>query len=110
MCGVNDCNLAQNCAIAVAVGDLFGRDETRVGIREIHTKIGGTDFTIELPPDAKQFIRVFDSLKPTPEIRLSLKEFSFDVEVPEELIEAIGINQVLEILSKSPSLDLVTQD
>jgi hypothetical protein len=54
---------------------------------------------------AAMFIDTFD--KKTPFERLEMDELSFEVDIPEEVIEEIGINEVHQILEKTPSLELV---
>jgi hypothetical protein len=65
-----------------------------------------TDFgVIDLPDTATEFIFQFDSRRPAD--RLTMPEISFEVDVPSEMIEAIGIGQAYKILSESKTLELV---
>lgn len=57
---------------------------------------------IPLPISAIEFIRAFDRAA---DIRL-FKPFEFSVDVPESVIQSIGINQAYRILSESKTLEL----
>lgn len=95
-----DVNLRHECAIAVAIKKIFPNSE----VRESWIRIG--DYRMELPLKAKQFMSDFDwsffVLRPF------LSTLDFDVEIPQELIDEIGINEVNEILSKSSTLERCT--
>lgn len=100
---------SQNCAVALAVREFW--PHAGVGRHEIHVvSLYGPNAPketpmIPLPPSATKFIRLFDSL-PKP-LRVLLPEFSFEINVPQEVIEKIGINEVYKILSESKTLELV---
>lgn len=109
-CGVMDGLRLENCVVAIAVRDIFPK--ALIGFNGIcstgwvsEDRIPDPD--IELPLNATRFIRAFDSLEETPELRLSLPEFSFEIDVPDEVIERIGINEAKAILEKSETLSLV---
>ncbi len=92
----------QNCAIALAIRDIFPRACVWVScIAEDDIEI------IQLPVEAQKFIRAFDSLSKNPSARLDLPEFSFDIEVPEEVVNSIGLSEVEKILKESKTLELV---
>lgn len=83
-----------------------------VGLRNIIIRYEGInpmetlyDHLIKVPKDARNFIINFDNS--TPEQRLEMNEFSFEIDVPEELINEISIDEVHEVLKKTPSLELV---
>jgi hypothetical protein len=103
MCGTNPHGLVtENCAIAVAIRDLFpemiiGCDICFDGLKE----------SINLPNEATHFILKFDNLRDTPRKRLELPEFSFQIDVPEEYLEDITISEIKEILKNSKSLELI---
>jgi hypothetical protein len=98
-------NYGQNCWIAHAVIELFPHAEIgSIGIFpffNLDDKFGA----IALPYNAINAIDEFDNS--TPEERLQMSPFSFEIEVPDEVIERIGISQVNEILSKSKNLERV---
>jgi hypothetical protein len=107
--------VGQNCAIGKAIYNLFGN---RSWVASEKIEIFKTDidfenvawwtepkYSISLPIEAAMFIDTFD--KKTPFERLEMDELSFEVDIPEEVIEEIGINEVHQILEKTPSLELV---
>lgn len=102
MCGVHA--LPKGCAIALAVRDIAPNARVAATIWWDEQRI----FRSGLPEIAENMIRKFDSLKDTPEKRLDLPEFSFEVDFPDAMVEQIGIEQVHAILEKSETLSLVS--
>lgn len=104
--------IGQNCAIGKAIYNLFG-DKSWVGMEKIrfyknpdgNYDYSEADYEAFLSPQAISFIEIFD-LK-TPEERVLMTPFSFEIDVPEEVIEWIGINEAKEIINNSKSLELV---
>lgn len=109
MCGVDSIakNCAINCAIAVAVREIF--PQASVGLNTIApiSKEEGLE-RISLPITAVSFISTFDSLYHTPAKRLELPEFSFEIDVPYSILEKVGISEVYKILSESKTLECVS--
>jgi len=107
MCGTKDFEgtISTNCAIALAIRDIFSRASVGVNHFSVLSKNGMVQ--IELPEKARKFISSFDGLFITPQARLDLPEMSFEVDVPSELINQIGISQVYKVLSESKTLELV---
>lgn len=105
MCGTFESteDVVQNCAIALAVREIIPKAKV------FSTMIDpGLEFrSISLPIEAQKFIEAFDNLASEPKVRLELPELSFEIDIPNELIQKIGINQVYKILSESKSLELV---
>lgn len=96
--------VAENCAIAVAIRDIFPKAE----VRNRHIEISSVDEDdIALPLEATRFIEHFDHLNHCPEDRLKLPEFEFTVEVPDSIIDSIGIKEIHEIIERSETLELV---
>lgn len=93
--------LRTNCAISYAVREIFPGSETSNMYIYINNKEKNS---IYLPIKAQRFIKTFDEL--LPDQRVSMTPFSFDIEVPEELINQIGISEVHRILSESKTLSL----
>lgn len=96
------CSLDQatsNCAISVAVRHLL--PDAKVLPNFITTP----DACMLLPREAQLFIYAFDNA--TPEQRLALPEISFEIDLPNEVIEMIGIGEVYKVLSESITLELV---
>jgi len=109
--------IGQNCAIAKAIVDLFG-ENTWVGSKKIfifpngikflgslEVDLSQTSYIIDLPEKASDFIREFDNKSPYS--RLQMDELSFEIDVPDEVIQSIGIDEVHNILKESKSLELV---
>jgi hypothetical protein len=86
-------NIGENCAIAVALKDLFpaafvsGNYIYPFGIEQ-------AGMTIELPRIALDFIKVFDSLIAIPKVRLLLPEFDFVIGIPDNVLEQINIDEI----------------
>jgi hypothetical protein len=102
MCGINTGAINENCAIAIAVKDLFPQAKV------YRHNIGyfGEKYNHRLPEHGQgRFINKFDSL--TPSARIAAPEFSFELEVPEYVINSIGIQEALDIIEKSETLTLV---
>jgi hypothetical protein len=102
--GIYGNNNTTNCAVAFAVREVF--PNARVGAETLNFGVGVPEFAY-LPQRASVFIDRFDSLVGTPSERLLLPEFSFDIHVPDSVIDKIGINEAKEIISKSSTLELV---
>jgi hypothetical protein len=107
----------QNCAIGKAIFNLFG-DKSWVTTYDIQIYKNGIEFSdkgfienkcdirIKLPNNASEFVRAFDNY--TPERRVEIEPFSFEVEVPDEVIDMINIDEVKRICGMSPTLTLVS--
>ena len=95
--------MERNCAVAFALHDIFP------GVRVTNFFIfpfgvdhnADTDPKIPLPLIAQQFIKLFDGFRVTPNLRLLLPEFEFTIDIPAEVINAINIDEVKELLSDS---------
>jgi hypothetical protein len=93
--------MGRNCAIALALKDIF--PEVYVtnylifpfGIDANDEK----DVKIPLPTIAQQFIKLFDGFHLTPNLRLLLPEFEFVIDIPAEVINAINIDEIKELIS-----------
>lgn len=119
-CNSNGCSpeehkIGQNCAIGKSIFNLFGcrswvcRDHIKYYKKGINW-LGGIcidneDFMIDLPPEASNFIYNFDNK--SPEERVLMEPFSFEIDVPEEIINQIGIQEAIDIINKSETLELV---
>lgn len=122
MCGEADCDdIGRNCAIALAVCQLLPNStvdvhalmEKRAMPRHYFINIYRThcvfneDFicAIPLPAEAEKFIDRFDVLSPID--RLVMEPISFEVDIPNEVIDLITISEAYRILSESKTLELV---
>ncbi len=111
-----ECMTGSNCAIGRAVSDLF-EGKTWVCYSGIIFYPQGLEFNenggladtwtdnMDIPAIAQQFIRDFDEASPTD--RTLMEPFSFEIDVPNEVIDMIGIGQVYKVLSESNTLELV---
>lgn len=117
------CGVGQNCAIGLAIFDLFGNqswvcaDEIIIARYPIRQRtdglveINGTVFSkdqasvcaIPLCKEAQDFIMQFDFLNAG--ARLQMDPISFDVEIPDEAIDFIKVEDVESIIANCPTLD-----
>ena len=112
--------VADNCAVALAVRDVF--PDASVGTKCISVPAGNgkTHHLMQLPEIAREMIGRFDDVtisigglvyRESPEylalvtkMRCELPEFSFEIDVPEEVIESIDVSSVYE---GHPTLEFV---
>jgi hypothetical protein len=100
------CNI-ENCAISEAVRGIFPNAYAiYFNLHPFPLSYEDVGIGIKLPWEATLFIINFDKA-PTDEHRAAMQPISFDIEVPDEVIEKIGINQVHKILSESKTLEYV---
>jgi len=89
-----------NCAIALAVRDML--PDARVGVDSIYGH--SPYFNIENSLDTRNFISSFGYLVDTPNQRLNLPEYEFEIELPAEVVDAIDIDDIY----RSETLEVVT--
>lgn len=107
-----------NCAIAFAIRDVFPNSSTTQSVififdkPEIINKEGKSSYDdddfieyILLPSKAIEFIEKFDKYKPSQ--RVNMKPFSFEIIVPDNIINSIGINEINALLKESKYLETV---
>lgn len=63
--------------------------------------------TIILPYEAQLFIREFDET--SADGRPYMEPISFEIDIPEEVIQLIGIGQVYKVLSESRTLEMIME-
>lgn len=105
--GIGD--VVKNCAVALAVRDIFPRAEVGYDLIYTGTEVYRKHF-LPLPREVTFFIKDFDLLKYAPEERLKLSELEFEIEIPDEVISNIGngnIEEVKTIIRNSETLELV---
>lgn len=98
---------SENCGIAVAIRSIF--PNASVGVNSFTTDgrvPAGKAFTIPLPEKAGLFILEFDSLASYPHDRLKMEEFSFEIDIPEKVLNEINIDEIKEVLKTSKTLEL----
>jgi hypothetical protein len=106
-------NTGRNCGIGDAVSDLLPTAWVGLFSIQLYDAVPDWEYTgehysfhdIPLPDEAREFISEFDNS--TPEQRAAMQPISFTIEVPDSVIDKIGIEQVTEILSKSETLTRV---
>lgn len=109
-CGAGDTGIVgNNCAVALAVREICPQalvSSTLIFWLDQGTKVSYHNTpTSSLPAEVQRRIIDFDLLgEINPGKRLSLGEFSFVVDFPDELVDKIGINEVQRILSTSETL------
>lgn len=103
MCGVAAQTSVENCAIALAVRDVFPK--ARVWMTHINTQMGDYGPHIILPVEASVFISEFDDRDP--EERVKMNPIAFEIEIPDEIIEKINIDELKPLLENHPNLALV---
>ena len=101
-CGTDgdESKIESNCAVALAVRDIFPTAE----VGHFFITIRRFEGRINIPHCQYGFINKFDYLRNIPEERLNLTPFDFTVEVPDELISLINIDDII----KSETLELVS--
>ena len=99
-----------NCAVSQAVRDIFPNAAT--GFFDIYPfafpLVNGwlnKRIRISLPDNAQGFIKQFDSTHE--KNRPNLPEISFEIEIPEEIINRINIDELLPLLTNHPTLELI---
>lgn len=98
-------NSGLNCAIALAVRDLLPNTKVRRCYLAFFDDSWNYQESTTLPVIASKFIDRFDLN--TPQQRLRMKPLSFDVDIPDSVIERIGIEEVNRILETSETLERV---
>jgi|SRR6478752_9144047 len=106
--------VGRNCAIACAIVDIFpnawvGADSITFGKMEL---IGDTKAfiansslgKIDLPIEAQSFIEQFDWLGV--DERVLMQPISFNIEIPDEIVERINIEELKPLLANHPTLKL----
>jgi len=102
---------SQNCAIALAVREIFPRagvsdtDISTVSCNEQDYDVNADIGFMELPKSARRFIQNFD--RASYYGRCTMSPISFEIDVPDSVIEKIGLDEVRRILAESKTLELV---
>jgi len=99
--------IGKNCAVSFAVRELIPL--AFVASTFIHVFREANSLQVALPPEAINFITLFDMCKP--EQREILEPFSFYITLNQEhlqyLADNIGISEVYRVLSESNTLELI---
>jgi len=105
MCSIDTPHLAvgYNCAIAYAIRKIF--PEAWTDLFYVKNGFGKNIQLFTLPDEATQFIKEFD--KATPEDRVNMKPFDFEVELTDAALDLISIDEITEVLKDSTTLEVV---
>lgn len=113
-----------SCAFGLAIHDLLPNSFTfqrRIIVGLSSWQVDGSSFeiaddeshpkfkdlaVIKLPYEATMWIKDFDHCSPRE--RSEMPEASFNIDLPESIIDSIGIEEAKEIISKSSTLELVS--
>lgn len=102
-----------NCWISLAVREILPESHVQEhAIQDAPWMFEETKWRIELPGVARKKIREFDSLQKTPEKRLELEPFEFEVEIDDETLDKINthygynVNEIYEIINRTEHLEL----
>ncbi len=121
MCGLTGTprNTGFNCAISLAIREIFPDAwvatckivpflfKPLYNIKEVmsYEVDSVTEDIIALPKEASEFINEFDRYGS--ERRSRMQPISFEIDVPDSIIEKIGISEAIEIIKNSETLELV---
>ena len=103
--------IGKNCAIALAVKDIFPNVYvTNYYILPFGIRHENDDaLKIQLPVIAQQFIKLFDGFSLTPNLRLLLPEFEFDIDIPDAVIEQINIDEIRGLNQEAENKYLIAE-
>jgi hypothetical protein len=93
-------DIGSNCAVAFALKDIF----PDVYVTDCYIFPFGIDsekeenIKIMMPVIAQQFIKLFDGFYLMPNLRPSLPEFEFIINIPNEVLDHINIDEVKELI------------
>ena len=103
-CGMDGKLPNSNCAVALAVRQIFPK--ASVG------SVGYLPFGYignQIKHDGSEFISLFDSLKSTPEKRLSIPETTVTLDITDEILERINLEDMSNMVSKIEHLELIVK-
>lgn len=103
-CGFGAGPANENCAIALAVRDIFPLARIGSHFIDFFPHINGIPGFV-LPEMVFEYISTFD--KTDPRIRPSLPEIEFTIDIPDAVIEQISIDEIRPLLINHPTLELV---
>lgn len=104
-CLSEDKGVISNCAIAVAAKDLFPLAKVFCNYISIPRRLSHKEDYITLPEEAIEFIQQFDLS--TPQGRVAMEPISFEIDVPDEVLEQISIEELRPLLENHPTLQFV---
>ena len=107
-CGTenNRQDIGSNCAVAYALKDIF----PDVYVTDCYIfpfgieSAKGKNIKITLPVIAQQFIKLFDGFYLMPNLRTSLPEFEFTINITDEVLDLINIDEVRELIKSGKKI------
>lgn len=101
--------IGYSCALSYAVLDIW----PNAYVYPTHINVDGYSCTskntgpnkVYLPAEAIAFIKDFDHADP--ETRVNMQPISFEIDVPDEVINRINISEITELLKDHPTLQIV---
>lgn len=114
----SDINQGYNCAVALAVKDIFpeaycyqsfmvfdqaGKDKCDSGFFSA-SKFKGA-IGAHFPAFVFMWIQQFDRIEPNERVKMS--PISFEISIPDEVIEKINIDELKPLLENHPTLELI---
>lgn len=104
MCSSEYNDLVRNCAIALAVRDIFPK--AKVDLSSISPfGVDAASSCINLSNRVTKWIEKFDSLEPNR--RVKMKEFEFEIEIPSYVVRKVNIDEIRPLLINHSTLELV---
>lgn len=107
-CSPESESLSKSCAIALAVKDIFPYAQVgQTNIKPFRFIPGYYEWqwwTIQLPPEAQAFIKIFDCSDVL--TREGMDELEFEIELSDDIIEKIDIKEITTLLENHPTLQL----
>ena len=100
-------DIGNNCAVAFALKDIF----PDVYVTDCYIfpfgidSQKGKDIKILLPVIAEQFIKLFDGFYLMPNLRTSLPEFEFIINIPAEVLDLINIDEVTTLIKGNKKME-----
>lgn len=98
----------ENCEVAEAVREIFPLVKVchaSVRLPGVFAILFTNGDEISLPYEAERRIKLFDKLSPCD--RIKQEPYEFEIDVPEQIIDRIGLSEVHRILKESKTLELV---
>lgn len=102
LCRVHVNSVGKNCAIAHAVRKIFPK--AYVESEEIYPFGGNNLMAMRMPTKARNFVEKFDNNNAKQ--RVKMKPLSFDIKIPDEVIDKLSIDELKHQLINHPTLEL----
>lgn len=97
--------IGSNCAVALAIWDIFPNAWVNGTFIKFYSLSGEETGRSKLPMPIPKYINDFDGN--SPELRRIMKPISFEIDVPDEVIDEISIGEITERLKDCKTIELV---